>query len=77
MLIHQIQGPEDAVMRAPITPAQPADLSESPERADQSPNVAPRTAIPSAWLFRTRRAISALRSFIDSMTDPDSKFCEA
>ncbi|CUA71903.1 DSC E3 ubiquitin ligase complex subunit 1 [Rhizoctonia solani] len=80
MLIHQIQGPEDAVMRAPVTPAPTAppttDEAETPLLSNP-PAVAltsPQTNTPSAWMVRVRRGIDAARSFIDSMTDPDSKF---
>ncbi|KEP50684.1 putative RING finger protein [Rhizoctonia solani 123E] len=77
MIIHQIQGPEDAVMRAPITPAPitppTTDEVETPLLANQ-PTVAPQTSAPSVWMVRVRRAIDATRSFVDSMTDPDSKF---
>lgn len=83
MLIHQIQGPEDAVMRAPIAPApaqaQAADSAESAVPSDQPSNApAPsRTTPPSEWMVRARRTIDSLRTFADSMTDPDSKFCKS
>ncbi|CAE6462228.1 unnamed protein product [Rhizoctonia solani] len=80
MLIHQIQGPEDAVMRAPITPAPNAaptsDEAETPLLADQ-PTVTPtppQTNAPPGWMVRIRRIAEAARSFVDNMTDPDSKF---
>ncbi|KAH7341622.1 hypothetical protein B0J17DRAFT_647309 [Rhizoctonia solani] len=80
MLIHQIQGPEDAVMRAPITPAPTAppttDEAEAPLLMNQ-PAVTPapsQTSAPSTWMVRVRRTIDSLRLFVDSMTDPDSKF---
>ncbi|CAE6460819.1 unnamed protein product [Rhizoctonia solani] len=80
MLIHQIQGPEDAVMRTPITPAPTAppttDEAEAPLLTNE-PAVAPaplQTSTPSTWMVRVRRTIDSVRSFVDSMTDPDSKF---
>jgi hypothetical protein len=82
MLIHQIQGPEDAVMRAPITPAPnaapTADEAETPLLTDQpaAAPAPPQTSTPPAWMVRTRRIADAARSFVENMTDPDSKFCE-
>ncbi|CAE7233909.1 unnamed protein product [Rhizoctonia solani] len=82
MLIHQIQGPEDAVMRAPITPAPTAppttDEAQTPLLTNQ-PAVASttsQTSAPAAWMVRVRRGIDTARTFVDSMTDPDSKFCK-
>ncbi|CCO28681.1 putative RING finger protein C947,10 [Rhizoctonia solani AG-1 IB] len=80
MLIHQIQGPEDAVMRAPITPAPnaapTADEAETPLLTDQpaAAPAPPQTSTPPAWMVRTRRIADAARSFVENMTDPDSKF---
>ncbi|CAE6480376.1 unnamed protein product [Rhizoctonia solani] len=77
MLIHQIQGPEDAVMRAPITPAPIAppatDEAETPLLSSQQA-ATPTPPQTSGWMVRVRRTIDAVRSFVDSMTDPDSKF---
>ncbi|KAF8674018.1 Ring finger [Rhizoctonia solani] len=80
MLIHQIQGPEDAVMRAPITPTPNAvpttNEAETPLLADQpeaTPTL-PQASTPPGWMVRVRRIADGARSFVDSMTDPDSKF---
>ncbi|KAG9091040.1 hypothetical protein FRC06_000734 [Ceratobasidium sp. 370] len=76
MLIHQIQGPEDAVMRAPIAPATPTPAAAS-AGSDQPPTLPspPRRVL---WLentmTRARRVFGSIQSFTNSMTDPDSKF---
>ncbi|KAG9085317.1 hypothetical protein FRC07_013411, partial [Ceratobasidium sp. 392] len=74
MLIHQIQGPEDAVMRAPVAPATP-NPTPTPVATAQLPAVSPnRTARLENVMARARRIFSAVQSFTNSMTDPDSKF---
>ncbi|KAG8729043.1 hypothetical protein FRC11_009636, partial [Ceratobasidium sp. 423] len=82
MLIHQIQGPEDAVMRAPIIPSPTAptatDEAETPLLTNQqtATPTPPQPNPPSAWMVQVRRTFDAARLFVDSMTDPDSKFLQ-
>ncbi|ELU40698.1 hypothetical protein AG1IA_05266 [Rhizoctonia solani AG-1 IA] len=71
MLIHQIQGPEDAVMRAPITPTPNAvpttNEAETPLLADQpeaTPTL-PQASTPPGWMVRVRRIADGARSFVD------------
>ncbi|KAG8694431.1 hypothetical protein FRC09_009853 [Ceratobasidium sp. 395] len=74
MLIHQIQGPEDAVMRAPVAPTSPTPTA-APAAPDQLPAAPPTRAgqLESA-MARARRIFASIQSFTNSMTDPDSKF---
>ncbi|KAG8743811.1 hypothetical protein FRC10_011359 [Ceratobasidium sp. 414] len=76
MLIHQIQGPEDAVMRAPNPPATPTPTG-APAGSDQLPTaLSPpgRAARLENAMARASRTFGAIQSFTNSMTDPDSKF---
>lgn len=85
MIIHQIQGPEDAVMRAPVTAATPTPTPDAVPASDLPPAPSPQTATTTPArgveqsgdvMARARRLIGALRSSVNNMTDPDSKFCK-
>ncbi|KAF8604550.1 hypothetical protein BDV93DRAFT_491761 [Ceratobasidium sp. AG-I] len=83
MIIHQIQGPEDAVMRAPVAPATPTPTPATVPASGLTPTPLPQTATTTPArgvdqsgnvMARTRRLIEVLRSSANNMTDPDSKF---
>ena len=85
MIIHQIQGPEDAVMRAPVAPATPTPTPPAAPASGPVPALLPQTATTTPArgveqsgdvMARTRQLIGILRSSANNMTDPDSKFCK-
>ncbi|QRV90192.1 DSC E3 ubiquitin ligase complex subunit 1 [Ceratobasidium sp. AG-Ba] len=78
MLIHQIQGPEDAVMRTPAAPATPNTTTPevASDQASTAPAAAARTEQVENTLARLRHAFGVIQAFTNSMTDPDSKFCK-